>query len=176
MKKSMGLFSILSLITITVYAAVAALTIDTTNSSATFSIVNMGLTVEGKFNSGVIGEVVFDKNDLSSSTIEAHIKTKSIDTGIEMRDNHLRNADYFEVEKYPKISFKSTEITKTSSGYIATGKFTMKDVTKTVKIPFTYQNNTFTGNFDVSRVAYHVGEKSWVMRDKVNVTFKIPVR
>jgi len=176
MKKSMVLFSVLCFITLTAYATIAALKIDTANSSATFSIVNMGLTVEGKFNSGVIGEVIFDENDLSSSSIEAHINTKSIDTGIEMRDNHLRNADYFEVDKYPKISFKSTEITKSGSGYTATGKFTIKDVTKTIKIPFTYSNNAFTGKFDISRVAYHVGEKSWVMRDKVNITFKVPVR
>jgi len=176
MKKSMVLFSILSLLTFTVFATVAALKIDTSNSSATFSIVNMGLTVEGKFNSGVIGEVIFDENDLSSSAIEAHIETKSIDTGIEMRDNHLRNADFFEADKYSTISFKSTEITKTGSGYTATGKFTVKDVTKTVKIPFTYQNDVFTGKFDINRVDYHIGEKSWVMRDKVNITFKVPVK
>ncbi|MCB0837287.1 MAG: YceI family protein, partial [Bacteroidetes bacterium] len=75
----------------------------------------------------------------------------------------------------PKISFVSSSISKTSKGFSVTGKFTIKDVTKTVTIPFTFENQTFKGSLTIDRMDYHVGKNSWIMGDEVNIVFEIPV-
>ncbi|MGH9943482.1 MAG: YceI family protein, partial [Pyrinomonadaceae bacterium] len=68
------------------------------------------------------------------------IKAASIDTGIEARDKHLRNADFFEVEKYPEITFQSSRVERRGSGgddgFVAHGTLTMHGVSKEVALPF----------------------------------------
>jgi polyisoprenoid-binding protein YceI len=66
-------------------------------------------TVKGRFKS-VRGTLVLDEADPSRSSVEAEIDTASLDSGVEYRDNHLKSADFLEVEKYPTITFKSTRI------------------------------------------------------------------
>ncbi|HEX9919585.1 MAG TPA: YceI family protein, partial [Pyrinomonadaceae bacterium] len=61
----------------------------------------------------------------------------SIDTGIERRDAHLRNADFFDVEKYPEITFRSSRIERRGKDFIAHGTFTMHGVAKEIALPFT---------------------------------------
>ena len=144
-------------------------------SSVTFKIKNAGLTVDGKF--GTLQAVIlFDTNDLEKASIEASIETKTINTGIGGRDSHLRKPDYFDVEKYPKISMKSQKISKLASGnYEGIFNLTIKGNTKEVKIPFSYKENgnaaTFAGEFALNRLDYKVGSSSWLMSD--NVTIKI---
>ena len=65
------------------------------------------------------------------------IKAASINTGIERRDNHLRSADFFDVAKYPEITFQSKKIEKKGKGLVAVGDFTMHGVTKEIALPFT---------------------------------------
>ena len=156
------------------FTAVKSYKIDTSKAKVTFNIVNMGLTVEGAFD-GARGAVYFDENNLAGSRIEASVDASTINTGIGMRDDHLREPDYFDVEKYPRISFQSTSIERSGNGYKATGKFTIRDVTKTVTVPFTFSNGTFKGDFSIKRTDYGVGESSWVMKDKVKIFFEIPV-
>ena len=64
------------------------------------------------------------------------IKTTSIDTGVEGRDKHLRTADFFDAEKNPEITFKSSRIQKKGKGFIAHGTFTMHGVSKEIVLPF----------------------------------------
>jgi polyisoprenoid-binding protein YceI len=78
----------------------------------------------------------YDAKDVTRSTVEFTAKTASIDTGVAARDNHLRSADFFEVEKYPEITFKSTGVAKQGDQWSVTGTFTMKGVTKTISFPF----------------------------------------
>ncbi len=151
--------------------------VDTDNSKAAFSITNMGMSVNGTFDSGVTGKVTFDAEDLAGSSITAEVATKTINTGIEMRDKHLRNEDYFEVDTYPNITFTSTEFgTGKDGGHTVTGDFTIKKTTKKVTIPFTFENNTFKGSFNINRLDYDLGEKSWVMKNDVKISFTIPVK
>jgi len=72
--------------------------------------------------------------NLENASFEFTIQTKSIDTSVEARDNHLRSADFFEVDKFSTISFKSTKVMKTGkpNHYLLHGKMTMKGVTKDV--------------------------------------------
>jgi polyisoprenoid-binding protein YceI len=60
----------------------------------------------------------------------------SIDTGVAPRDNHLRTADFFEVEKYPDMTFRSTKVEKKGKNWMVTGNLTIKDITKQVTFPF----------------------------------------
>ena len=161
-------------LTLTVYGAALSWKINSAEAKVTFVIKNAGLNVEGGF-SGLTGSVNFDPANPSSGKITASIATNTINTGINMRDKDLRTHHYLDVEKYPKISFTSTSISKTSNGYSATGKFTIKDVTKTVTIPFTFDNNVFKGKITIDRRDYHVGKNSWIMGDDVKISFEIPV-
>jgi polyisoprenoid-binding protein YceI len=82
------------------------------------------------------GTVVYDAKDVSKSSVNFTAKTTSVDTGVAARDNHLRTADFFEVEKFPEMTFTSTKIEKSGNGWTVTGNLTMKGVTKSVSFPF----------------------------------------
>jgi polyisoprenoid-binding protein YceI len=129
---------------------------------------------------GLIGNVMFDENDLKKSVFNFGVDLNTLKTGIEKRDNHLKTADYFNVAKYPTIIFKSNAITKTTTGYIAEGNLTIKAITKKVVFPFTYKETkdagVFSGGFKINRLDYFVGENTWKIKDTVAVTFTIPVK
>jgi polyisoprenoid-binding protein YceI len=79
---------------------------------------------------------VVDRDDLTKSSVEFSVKMASIDTDNEDRDTHLKSADFFDVEVYPEMTFKSTGIAKTDEDvYDVTGEFTLHGVTKTITIP-----------------------------------------
>lgn len=82
------------------------------------------------------GAVVYDAKDASKSSVNFTAKTTSVDTGVQGRDDHLRRADFFEVEKYPDLTFTSTKVEKSGSGWTVTGNLTMKGVTKSITFPF----------------------------------------
>lgn len=148
-------------------------------STITFKIKNAGFYVDG-FLKGFEGKIVFSPTALAGSTIEASVKTETINTGNKSRDNHLRKDDYFYVEKYPKISMKSKRVANSQSGdFIGYFDLTIRDVTKEVKIPFTYKESNgvgvFKGNFTINRRDYKVGGNSMVLGDMVIVDIEIEV-
>ncbi len=148
---------------------------DYTKSSVAFKIKNAGIGVDGSF-SKFETSIDFNESAGAPSSIKATIETATINTGIEARDKHLKKEEFFDVEKYPKITFESTQILKTASGgLIAEGKLTIKNVTKDIKIPFTYTAATgvFEGNVTLNRLDYSVGGKSMTMSDEVQVTVKV---
>lgn len=112
--------------------------IDNNHSTVGFSVPILGglSQVTGKFSSFDIN-LQADEKDIAKSTVRAVIKTASIDTGIDARDNHLRNADFFDAEKFPEIVFQSTSVKKRGKGFVATGDLTMHGVTKQIELPFT---------------------------------------
>lgn len=132
--------------------------IDTTKSKVDFEVSNMAVnTVEGTF-SGMKGDVNFDERDLEKSSFNVCVDVKTVDTDSKGRDEHLLKDDFFNVDSFPTICFKSTAIKKSADGYLATGKLTMRGVTKEVEIPFTYIDKTFKGTLTVNRLDYNVGE------------------
>lgn len=147
--------------------------IDSNESLITFSVSNMKFnTVEGSF-SGMTGEVDFQPNNLSSSIFDVCIDANSINTENEKRDNHLRNADFFEVETYPEICFESSSISKKSSGYIVKGMLTMHGVSKEIEIPFSYNQNQLIGKFELDRVDYRVGDTgSFMVGREISIEIK----
>ncbi len=101
-----------------------------------FRIQHMGLIdVPGYFRD-FTGSINFDAKEPGKSAVEFSAKMTSVDTGVTGRDNHLRTADFFEVEKYPEMTFKSTKVEKAGADWNVTGNLTMKGVTKSVTLPF----------------------------------------
>lgn len=117
--------------------------IDNGHSTVGFSVPILGglSQVRGKFTEFTI-TLDNDDKDITKSSVNVVIKATSINTGIEGRDRHLRTADFFDVEKFPDITFKSEKIEKKGKGFIAHGPLTMHGVTKQIALPFTV-NGTF---------------------------------
>ena len=112
--------------------------IDPMHSTIGFAIRHLEINwVDGRFKD-FTGTIRYDDSDITKSSVEFTAKVESIDTGVEPRDKHLRTADFFEVEKYPTMTFKSTRVErKGKQGGILHGDFTLKGVTKQVSLPFT---------------------------------------
>jgi polyisoprenoid-binding protein YceI len=112
--------------------------IDPAHSIIGFSIRHLEIAwVEGRFKD-FKGAIHFDDKDVTKSSVEFTAKVESIDTGVEPRNKHLRTADFFDVEKFPEMSFKSTRVErKGKDGYVLHGDLTLKGVTKQVALPFT---------------------------------------
>ncbi len=109
--------------------------LDPMHSAAHFSIKHMMIsTVRGGFGK-LSGTVDYDGKDLVGAKVNATIDVTTIDTGEAKRDEHLKSKDFFEVEKYPTITFKSTKIKASGKGKFAmTGELTMHGVTKPVTL------------------------------------------
>ena len=112
--------------------------IDPAHSVIGFAIRHLEINwVEGRFKN-FTGTIHYNDADITKSSVEFTAKVESIDTGVEARDKHLRTADFFEVEKYPEMTFKSTRVErKGKNGGVLHGDFTLKGVTKQVSLPFT---------------------------------------
>jgi polyisoprenoid-binding protein YceI len=108
-------------------------TIDPGHSEASFAVKHLMIsTVKGNFRN-VSGTVVLDESDPAASRVEAVIDAASIDTRQEQRDTHLRSADFFDVEKYPSLTFRSTKVESLGNGqFRVQGDLTIRDVTKPV--------------------------------------------
>jgi polyisoprenoid-binding protein YceI len=110
-------------------------TIDTVHSSVGFSVRHLMVTkVHGAFNKWS-GTLELDEEDISRSRVEVQIDTASIDTKEAQRDGHLRSPDFFDVEKYPHITFKSTSVERAGDGHFhVTGDLTIHGVTHPAKL------------------------------------------
>jgi polyisoprenoid-binding protein YceI len=125
---------VLSLIPVIPTAAqVQTWNIDPAHTAAQFSVRHMGIsTVRGAFTK-VSGSIQYDPSDLAKTTIEATIDANSVDTRVEKRDNDLRSPDFFDVAKYPALTFKSKRVETAGSGKMkVVGDLTIHGVTKEV--------------------------------------------
>lgn len=110
-------------------------TVDKAHSEAAFQVRHILTKVRGTFRD-FGGTINFDKARPEASSVEFRIKTGSIDTGIQKRDDHLRSPDFFDAATNPEIVFKSTKIVaKGNDVYEVTGDFTMHGVTKQIVLP-----------------------------------------
>jgi polyisoprenoid-binding protein YceI len=126
---------------------------------------------EGEFK-GLKGLVRFDEKDLAASKFEVSIEVATINTGNGMKNTHAKSAGWFDAEKYPTITFTSSAITKTSSGYAAKGILDMHGIKKEITIPFTFSNNVFASNFEVNRNEFGIGDPK---HEKVPATLKLTI-
>jgi polyisoprenoid-binding protein YceI len=109
--------------------------VDFGHSIVEFSIGFAFNRVKGRFTDAK-GTILYDEARPAASSVTLIIDTKSIDTGWPHRDEHLRTSDFFDVAKYPTITFQSEQLAPNGDGWTARGKLTMHGVTKDVAIPF----------------------------------------
>jgi polyisoprenoid-binding protein YceI len=144
MRKFLGLtLAVLSLCA----AALAAdeFKIDPNHSSVNFAVAHMGVsTVVGRFTS-FTGNITLDDKDVSKSSVSVTIKTASINTDVTARDNDLRSPNYFDVEKFPEITFQSKSVERKGDGYVAHGTLTIHGVSKDVDLPFEFRGPADAG-------------------------------
>lgn len=153
-----------------------------TTAAVTFKIKHaLGAYADGKFG-GLAATVNFDTDNLASSSISASVKTETFDTDNGIRDKALKSDEYFDVAKYPKIMMKSTSIAKGSGAneYVGTFNLTIKNKTKSIKIPFTFtedgETGTFKGQFTIDRTEFGVGEETRLLSNDAKVSIKLNVK
>jgi polyisoprenoid-binding protein YceI len=147
-------------------------------SKVRFVIKNFGINTGGTFE-GLTGTIVFDPTKLPTSSFEVSVDAKTVDTDMEARDKHLRSDEYFDVEKFPKIIFKSSRIATTNKAeflYVF-GTITIKGVSKEANFPFSYKEKDggylFEGEFKLNRRDFGVGGKSFSMSDELTVQLSV---
>ena len=142
-----------------------------------FKIANAGFDVKGSLDI-VKAEIKFDPRNLKESHIHAVADPASIQTGISVRDKHLRRSDYFDVSRYPQIILKSTGITKNGRlNYIGEFDLTIKGITKSITILFTLKQqndlSTYNATFEVNRLDFELGESSTLLDNTVTISVQV---
>lgn len=165
-------------------AFAASWTLDKAHAKLGFAITHMKISeVEGSFKNFDV-KVTSNKADFSDAVIELTADVNSVNTDNDMRDGHIKGADYFDAAKYPTLTFKSTSIKKTSgNNYAVSGILTMHGVSKPVVLTATLNGTgenpmskkTMAG-FKVSgvikRSQFGVGEESAMLGDEVTLNSK----
>ena len=132
MKKFLSIITVLFLMISTL--AQTQWKVDPAHSSINFNISHSGISiVNGKFLE-YTGNLTTASEALNNANFDFAVKVNSIDTSVGARDKHLKSADFFDAEKYPNMTFKSTKMLATGkpNHYLLYGKLTIKDVTKEV--------------------------------------------
>jgi len=113
-------------------AAVTTWKLDPAHSSAEFKVKHMMISnVKGSFHGGLSGTLTEHATDATLSSVDASIDISSISTGDAQRDGHLKSADFFDAEKYPTMTFKSTQVKPNGDGgYNVTGDLTLHGQTR----------------------------------------------
>ncbi|WP_188934382.1 YceI family protein [Dyadobacter endophyticus] len=165
----------------TVFAGhVSAQTTKIVSGSTKFSVKFILGTCNGTFDAPR-GEAVFNEKNPENASFDVKIAAGTFKTNNNSRDKDLKGDKYFWVEKYPDIHFKSSKVEKKGDKYQATGTLTMRDVSKTVALPFDAKKNadgsySLTSSFDINRLDYKIGEKDWKLKDIVTVNLQATIK
>lgn len=153
MKKQLMLFLTAVLLSVSAIAQTTWVE-DPMHSKLGFTVTHLGIAdVPGYFDDYDV-TITSSKPDFSDAVVELTAQTKSINTQVDPRDNHLRSADFFDAEKYPTMTFKSTSIKKLKDGnYELTGDLTIHSTTKRVKVNMLYRGTTENPNANGAPVA-----------------------
>jgi len=156
---------------------------DPNHSKLNFSTIHLGIAdVEGLFNKFDV-TIEASKEDFSDAVFTLTVDMASVDTEVEMRDNHLKSADFFDVETYPQMTFRSTSIQETEKNkYKLTGDLTLHGITKPVTMDLWYRGTLDNGpdkpkvsGFQltgaISRSEFNIGPKfsETVISDEVKI-------
>lgn len=116
-------------------AEAATWAVDTNHSNVGFSVRHFFTPVHGRFGD-YSGTIVYDPENVAKSSVEFTVQAASINTDNADRDNHLRSPDFFDVEKFKTLSFKSTGVKSAGDGKLeVTGDFTLHGITKQITVP-----------------------------------------
>jgi len=163
--------------------------IDRAHSAINFTINHFFTPVDGSFDD-YQATVLFDPENLDASSIDVTIPVASVNTRNDRRDGHLQSEDFFNVEKWPNISFTSNTIeSRGNNQFVAIGELTIRDVTSDFELPFSLmgvmdhpmQDNTrvagIVANAELMRNDFGVGVGDWaataVVGNKVNIILNL---
>ncbi len=147
-------------------------TIDPAHSTIGFSVRHLGVSkVHGRF--GTASAAVQIGADLASSTVTAEVDMASVDTGNADRDAHLRSPDFFDVEQFPTMSFRSTGISGSGDDFTLTGELTIRGVTRPVELEVEFFG---TETFPIDN-SIHAGfeAKGTISRKDFGMEFNVPL-
>ena len=142
-------------------------TIDPAHTTVSFVVRHLMSRVRGAF-SEVSGQII-TRPDLAGSSTAATIAVSSVRTGNEMRDNHLRSADFFEAGSYPVISFASTGLRPADGSWLMSGELTIRDVTRPVDLEVEFLGTDPTGLQGEARIGFSA--RGTISRRDFGVTF-----
>lgn len=194
MKKAFLIFVLLFLLSLPTgraYAEIETWDIDKAHSGVYFDIRHTYATVRGQFEE-YSGSVKFDPGHLNVGSVEFEVETKSVNTGIPNRDNHLRSDEFFAVNKHPLMTFRSTAVRqKEGNQYLLEGILTIKGITMKITVPMTYfgtrenplkngqQVSGFEARFSIDRLDFGVGPGKYanmgVIGKKVDILIALEV-
>ncbi|WP_257667543.1 YceI family protein [Parapedobacter tibetensis] len=153
--------------------AMSAQTASIVSGNTSFSIGSIVGTLQGTFEAPK-GKFVFDPANLSATRIDIAIPANSVFTDHKRRDSDAKGEKYLDVERFSTIRFVSTKVEAKDTGFLATGNLTIKDITKTVTLPFDAKKNqdgtySLSSTFEVNRLDYGVGGKTFMLRNVATV-------
>ncbi|MFO7278125.1 MAG: YceI family protein [Pseudomonadota bacterium] len=161
--------------------AAGSYVLDPAKSTLSFHFVQAGAQSEGRFSKFDV-KLALPENDPASGRLDVTVQVASVDTKDKERDGILRGADLFAVDRFPTARFTASKIeSKGSDRYEATGKLTIRDVTRDVTIPFTFRSadgaGQMSGEFVIKRLQFGVGQGEWKstewVGDDVKVSFNL---
>jgi len=149
-------------------SAAAHYTSDPAKSTLEYQFEQAGAQNKGKFGKFAV-TLDFSGDNLASSKLDVVVQVASLDTGDKERDDTLKSADLFAVEKFPQAHFTSTQITRTANGYDAAGKLTLRGVTHDIHVPFSFKSANeagkptayLFGKTTLKRLDFGVGQGDW---------------
>ncbi|MBO2462141.1 YceI family protein [Actinomadura violacea] len=165
-------------------------TIDPLHSGVGFAIRHLMVSkVRGRF--GTFEGTVVTGDDPLRSEVTATIGLASVDTGNAQRDEHVRSADFLDVEKYPEMTFRSTGVRAAGDGFVLDGELSLHGVTKPVSLdlvvegfgpdafrqddPFKGARAGFTATGEISRLEFGVGDAATVPGGKLGLSDKVEI-
>ncbi|CAG5069844.1 Protein YceI [Dyadobacter sp. CECT 9623] len=163
-----------------VSSLVSAQTSKIISGSTKFSVKFIMGTCNGTF-AAPTGTAVFNEKNPENASFDIKIAANTFDTKSNTRDKDMKSDKYFYVEKYPNIHFKSSKVEKRGAKYQATGTLSIRDVSKTVTLPFEAKKNAdgsylLASTFEVNRLDYKIGEKDWKLKDIVTVNLEATIK
>lgn len=156
-------------------AGITDYALDTPRSALKFQFKQAGAVNQGRFRKfGVL--LRFGDTNINASRLDVTIDVGSLDTGDDERDKILRGPELFDVARFPQALFKSSKINRIAAGrYEAVGKLTIRDVTREVRVPFTFRMAAeksvsaayMSGRITIKRLDFGVGQGEWKATDQV---------
>jgi polyisoprenoid-binding protein YceI len=166
-------------------AAVPHYALDQAKSSLEFAFTQAGALNKGHFARFPV-TMDFSADNLPASRLEVGVEVNSLDTGDKDRDDTLRGADLLSVAKFPQAHFTAAQIVKSASGFEASGKLTIRGVTRDTRVPFTFRTASeagaavgyMSGKVTIRRLDFGVGQGDWKATDQVgnDVTVSFTLR
>lgn len=126
------------------------------------------------FFKGLQAALMFDEKNPQSSKLFASIDASTIETGDNEMNAHAKEKSVLDAQVFPIITFESTAIKKTETGYEATGKLNMKGITKEIKLPFIFRNDTFKGKFEIGAKDFEITREG-ASSGQIKIELTIPV-